>query len=145
MEKTFVDALVGHAKADFFRLERKNIYAVMCALYDVNKKHGTKITCDLAFRSQLFDPANYANNDVIDADSKAGNVYDSSNSSSSMWRWMEEFYDIDSDGDSVLPPPGVPRAIGNKTLAIAGSLPSSKSSGATSSTTSNATPIKKEE
>ncbi|KAK4425442.1 hypothetical protein Salat_1738200 [Sesamum alatum] len=177
----------------------KNIHAVMCALYDVNKKHGSKVTFEWAqtrvarlrerydiFRwvvnnegvvfnqrlgfvaandqvwkricrenkrarcyinayedlweelSRLFDPANYADNDVIDADrfdlnvpppeegwvdappcqvkqsvgdSKPGNLSDSSDYSSSMWGWMQEFYGSESDADSVLPPPGVPRVI----------------------------------
>ncbi|KAK4428640.1 hypothetical protein Salat_1163800 [Sesamum alatum] len=215
MEKTFVDALIGHAKAGFFRPRRKNIHEVMCALYDVNKKHGSKVTFEWAqtrvarlrerydiFRwvvnsegvvfnqrlgfvaandqvwkricreelSQLFDPANYADNDVIDADkfdlnvpppeegwvdalpcqvkqsvgdSTPGNLSDSFDDSSSMWGWMQEFYGSESDADSVLPPPGVPRAIASKTTAIVGSPGSSMSVGGTSSTASNATPIKK--
>ncbi|KAK4423653.1 hypothetical protein Salat_1948200 [Sesamum alatum] len=48
MEKTFVDSLVEHARSGLFRPESPNIHAVMSALYDVNKKYGTKITYEWA-------------------------------------------------------------------------------------------------
>ncbi|KAK4434991.1 hypothetical protein Salat_0662100 [Sesamum alatum] len=38
----FVDSLTGHARLGMFRPDRPNIHAVMCALYDVNKKYGTR-------------------------------------------------------------------------------------------------------
>ncbi|KAK4438395.1 hypothetical protein Salat_0173800 [Sesamum alatum] len=48
MEKSFVESLVIHARTGFFRPERPNIHAVMSALYDVNKKHKTKVTYEWA-------------------------------------------------------------------------------------------------
>ncbi|KAK4423249.1 hypothetical protein Salat_1907700 [Sesamum alatum] len=48
MEKTFFNSLVKHARSGFFRPKRPNIHAVMCALYDVNKQHGTKVTFEWA-------------------------------------------------------------------------------------------------
>ncbi|KAK4427157.1 hypothetical protein Salat_1484600 [Sesamum alatum] len=48
MEKTFVDSLTGHARSGMFRPDRPNIHAVMCALYDLNKKYGTKVTYEWA-------------------------------------------------------------------------------------------------
>ncbi|KAK4412865.1 hypothetical protein Salat_2933700 [Sesamum alatum] len=122
--------------------------------------------------SRLFDRANYGENDVIDADifdlnlppreegwvdapppreiegpcpQPVVNLFDSSDSSSSMLKWMEDYYGTDSDVDSVLPPPGVPRSRQPKTPSTELSPPSSKSAGPASSTTSNATPIKKED
>ncbi|KAK4412509.1 hypothetical protein Salat_2898000 [Sesamum alatum] len=48
MEKTFVGSWVEHARLGFFRLERPNMHVVMFALYDVNKKYGTKVTYEWA-------------------------------------------------------------------------------------------------
>ncbi|KAK4434480.1 hypothetical protein Salat_0610800 [Sesamum alatum] len=48
MEKTFVDSLVEHARSGLFRPGRSNVHAVMCSLYDVNKRYGTKITYEWA-------------------------------------------------------------------------------------------------
>ncbi|KAK4413528.1 hypothetical protein Salat_2765400 [Sesamum alatum] len=72
-------------------------------------------------------------------------IYDSSDSSSSMWKILEEYHASDSSADSILPPPGVPLAMSKRAKIAHPSPPSQKSSGASSSTKSNATPIKKHE
>ncbi|KAK4438915.1 hypothetical protein Salat_0226100 [Sesamum alatum] len=48
MEQTFVDSLVEHARSGLFHPDRPNIHAVMCSLYDVNKKYGTKVVYEWA-------------------------------------------------------------------------------------------------
>ncbi|KAK4438030.1 hypothetical protein Salat_0137100 [Sesamum alatum] len=48
VEKTFVDSLVTHVQTGFFRPGCPNIHAVMCVLYDVNKKYKTRITYEWA-------------------------------------------------------------------------------------------------
>ncbi|KAK4414672.1 hypothetical protein Salat_2880200 [Sesamum alatum] len=236
MEKTFVDSLTGHARSGMFRPDRPNIHAIMCALYDVNKKYGTRVTYEWAqtrvarLRERyelfswvitregviwnprlgfvtapdqlwrtlvrqnkrarcyvnaaeelweelciLFDRDNEERNDVIDADRFDLNVpapaegwvdppppranenapvaaptilnnVDSSGSSSSsdFWAALDAYYGSDSDADSVLPVPGVPRSA--RTIGPAGSTSpkSPKSVDPASSSASNATPIKKE-
>ncbi|KAK4434657.1 hypothetical protein Salat_0628500 [Sesamum alatum] len=69
---------------------------------------------------------------------------DSFDLAGSMWRVLDEYYASESDPDSVLPPPGVPRMtlkMGNVALV---SPPSQKSAEASSSTASSLTPLKKE-
>ncbi|KAK4435763.1 hypothetical protein Salat_0739800 [Sesamum alatum] len=267
VEKTFVDSLVTHAQTGFFRPERLNIHATMCALYDVNKKYKTKITYEWAqtrvaslreryqlfrwvvnsegvtwnnrlgfvtapdhvwrrLRRQnrkarcyvnayedlwpqlcvLFERPNNPADDVIQADHFDLNVpardvgwveapqqhdgqaafpaeenvdvaakgneavlaeenaggpaegdaalpadpvvtlsdsSSSSDSAGSMWRALDEYYASESDPDSVLPPPGVPRLIVKMGNAAPVSPPSQKSAEATSSTASSLTPLKK--
>ncbi|KAK4428757.1 hypothetical protein Salat_1175600 [Sesamum alatum] len=48
MEKTFVDALIEHARMGQFRVGCENRHAINCALRDVNKTHDTKVTYPLA-------------------------------------------------------------------------------------------------
>ncbi|KAK4426860.1 hypothetical protein Salat_1454800 [Sesamum alatum] len=67
----------------------------------------------------------------------------SDSSSSSMWRALEEYYGSDSDANSVLPPPGVPQSFYKRAKVAHPSPPSERSAGASSSTASNATPLKK--
>ncbi|KAK4415776.1 hypothetical protein Salat_2685000 [Sesamum alatum] len=68
---------------------------------------------------------------------------DSSSESSSMWRALHEYHGSDSDADSILPPPGVP--LWKRAKYSHHSPASQKSSGASSSTASNPTPVKKKE
>ncbi|KAK4438889.1 hypothetical protein Salat_0223500 [Sesamum alatum] len=68
---------------------------------------------------------------------------DSSSESSSMWRHLHEYYGSDSYADSVLPPPGVP--LWKRAKYSHHSPASQKSGGASSSTASNPTPIKKKD
>ncbi|KAK4433246.1 hypothetical protein Salat_1086900 [Sesamum alatum] len=229
----------------FFRPERPNIHAVMCALYDINKKYKTKITYEwvqtrvvsLRERYQLFrwvvnlegnfsyltilqnrkarcyvnayedlwpqlcvlfERPNNPQDDVIQADrfdlnvsardvgwveapqhhegqaaipaegnvvvpaegnagapsegdaavaadpvvTLSGSSMDS-DSAGSMWRALDEYYASESDPDSVLPPPGVPRLTVKRENVPPVSPPSQKSAEATSSTTSSLTPLKK--
>ncbi|KAK4438812.1 hypothetical protein Salat_0215800 [Sesamum alatum] len=41
-------------------------------------------------------------------------IFDRSDSSSSLWRFIDDYYGSDGDADSVLPPPGVPTSISKK-------------------------------
>ncbi|KAK4429428.1 hypothetical protein Salat_1243200 [Sesamum alatum] len=43
MEHTFVDSLVEHSRSGLFHPDQPSIHVVMCSLYDVNKKYGTKV------------------------------------------------------------------------------------------------------
>ncbi|KAK4431051.1 hypothetical protein Salat_0867100 [Sesamum alatum] len=70
-------------------------------------------------------------------------IPDSSDSSSSILGFIRDYYGTDSDDDSVLPPPGVPRSIAKKEKDGLVSSTSSHSQERTSSTASNATPLKK--
>ncbi|KAK4422626.1 hypothetical protein Salat_1845100 [Sesamum alatum] len=67
-----------------------------------------------------------------------------SDSAGSMWRVLDEYYASESDPDSVLPPPGVPRLTVKRENVPLVSPPRQKFSEATSSTTSSLTPLKKE-
>ncbi|KAK4434947.1 hypothetical protein Salat_0657700 [Sesamum alatum] len=82
----------------------------------------------------LFDRDNQERNDVIDAERFDLNVPVQ----------LDAYYSTDSDADSVLPIPGVPRAAISIKKLMAASPQSKKSGGASSSTASKATPIKKD-
>ncbi|KAK4438007.1 hypothetical protein Salat_0134800 [Sesamum alatum] len=251
-EKTFVHSLVEHGRSGLFRPGRPNVHVVMCSLYDVNKRYGTKITYEwaqsrverLQERYHLFrwvvntegviwnqrlgfvtapdqvwrslcrvppegwvavgdgwvatpppcaneatrvEPANEVGvgataerppmlevaPDATDTEAvpmepvnEAGPsepvneaphnathptnavphphvLIVSDSSSSSMWRALEEYYGSDSDADSVLPPPGVPQFLYKRGKVAHPSPPSEQPAGASSSTASNATPLKK--
>ncbi|KAK4417027.1 hypothetical protein Salat_2528200 [Sesamum alatum] len=63
-------------------------------------------------------------------------ISDSSSSSSSMWKALQEYYGSEGDADSVLPPPGVP--LWKRATAAHHSPASQKSGGARVSTPSSA-------
>ncbi|KAL0307498.1 UNVERIFIED_CONTAM: hypothetical protein Sangu_3027800 [Sesamum angustifolium] len=65
---------------------------------------------------------------------------DSSDSTSSFWRVIEEYYTSNSDSDCVLSLPGVP-SMGPKAAGTGDESPNSHSLGPASSTASNATPL----
>ncbi|KAK4435049.1 hypothetical protein Salat_0668100 [Sesamum alatum] len=201
MEKTFVDSFVEHAMSGLFRPGHPNVHAVMCSLYDVNKRFGTKVTFEwaqtrvqqLQEQYHLFrwvvntegviwnqrlagppvvevapdgepdaaateavlieaaneegpsEPLNEALHAVADPTNAIPHlevVYVFDSSSSSMWRALEEYHGSNSDVDSVLPPPGVPLSLYKRAKVAHPSPPSERSAGASSSTASNATPLK---
>ncbi|KAK4424332.1 hypothetical protein Salat_1626600 [Sesamum alatum] len=216
-KKTFVDSLVEHAWSGLFRPGRPNVHAVMCSLYDVNKRpnnegdedpDGLEVDLNLpaapegwvavgdgwvatppphANEAARVEPANEVGvgaaaerppmlevaPDAADSEAvpmeqvnEAGPTEPvneaphnathptnavpypqvlivSDSSSFSMWRALEEYYGNDTDADFVLPPPGVPQSLYKRAKVAHPSPPSERSAGASSSTASNATPLKK--
>ncbi|KAK4428808.1 hypothetical protein Salat_1180700 [Sesamum alatum] len=54
-------------------------------------------------------------------------ISDSSDSSSSLWRFIDDYYGSDDDADSILPPPGVPTSISKKNFTARDKSPSGHS------------------
>ncbi|KAK4427125.1 hypothetical protein Salat_1481400 [Sesamum alatum] len=92
----------------------------------------------------FVDPALIQNDDELVILPVVHVISDTSDSSSFIWRFIDEYYGSESDADYVLPPPGVPGSIAKKKPHAAEKSPGGHSQGQASSSASNTTPVKKE-
>ncbi|KAK4412536.1 hypothetical protein Salat_2900700 [Sesamum alatum] len=168
MERTFVHSLIDLCKAGIFRRGEENLDAICSALEAEKKKTKWYINAYEELCMLFGDRDDEANTDAVPqpidlnapppADfighvsppknvDKSGHsdivfISDSSDSSSSLWGYIDELLGSGSDADSVLPPPGVPASISKKKTVMPQSPPSFHSVEGNSSSASNPTPKK---